>query len=283
MQIDMIRILFLSADPSDAARLRLNQEERDIREKLQRAKERDNFSLDTRQSVRSSDITQAILDVRPNIVHFSGHGMSTGELCVENIVGKIQPVTPSALASLFELFSESKKVNNVIVSCVILNACYSKAQAAAISKHIPFVIGMNKDIGDPAAIAFAVGFYTALGAGCSFENAFEVARVAIQMENIEEHLTPVLYKQGSWDDSIQPNLETSTIDDRLMIEKASAPSVSIPNDVRGQSNLETSTIDDRLMIEEDPARSVSTSNDTSNQTRTSTVIEGSKKKLDLEG
>lgn len=229
--MDMTRILFLSADPSDAARIRLNQEERDIREKLRLAQERDNIILETRTSVRSGDITQAILDVRPDIVHFSGHGKSTGELCVENILGKIQPLTPSALASLFELFSESKKVNNVIVRCVILNACYSKAQAAAISKHIPFVIGMNKDIGDRAAIAFAVGFYTALGAGCSFEDAFEVARVAIQMENIEEHLTPVLYKQGSWNNSIQPIPGIIPSNDRLMTGGSEIPISTKPDEI----------------------------------------------------
>jgi hypothetical protein len=32
-------------------------------------------------------------------------------------------------------------------------------QAEAIVKHIPYVIGMSKAIGDKAAIEFAVGFY----------------------------------------------------------------------------------------------------------------------------
>lgn len=104
--MNQVKILFLAADPSDAARLRLGQELRDIREKLQLAKKRESFVLESRESVRPGDITQAIHDVAPQIVHFSGHGTSTGELCVENDLGKAQPVAPDALAALFELVAE---------------------------------------------------------------------------------------------------------------------------------------------------------------------------------
>lgn len=186
--MDKVKILFLTSDPSDSARLRLGQELRDIRENLQLSKQRDKFLLESRESVRPKDITQAIFDVEPQIVHFSGHGMSTGELCFEDILGKTQPVQPNALANLFELVAKQ-------VSCVILNACYSETQAKAIVKHIPFVVGMNQAIGDRAAITFASGFYKALGAGRSFEEAYKFARVEIQLEGISEDLTPVLHKQ----------------------------------------------------------------------------------------
>jgi hypothetical protein len=79
------------------------------------------------------------------------------------------------------------------VNCVVLNACYSEAQAKAIAEYIPFVIGMKQAIGDQAAIAFAVGFYRALGAGRSLEEAYEFGCVEIQLHNIPEHLTPVIY------------------------------------------------------------------------------------------
>jgi len=183
--MNKIKILFLAADPSDSARLRLGQELRDIRERLQLSKLRDRFLLESRESVRPRDITQAIFDVEPQIVHFSGHGLSTGELCFEDILGKTQSVQPEALANLFELVAEQ-------VSCVILNACYSESQAKAIAEHVPFVVGMNKAIGDRAAITFATGFYKALGAGRSFEEAYKFARVEIQLEGIPEDLTPIL-------------------------------------------------------------------------------------------
>jgi len=189
LEPDMISILFLSADPTDASRLRLGQELREIQEKLQLARLRERFTLEQRMSVRPADISQALLDVQPQIVHFSGHGMADGALCFENLVGEIHPVEPAALAALFEQFADQ-------VNCVLLNACYSETQAHAIAKHIDCVIGMNQAIGDEAAIAFAVGFYQALGAGRTAEEAYKLGCVQIRLQGIPEHLTPVLIKQG---------------------------------------------------------------------------------------
>lgn len=217
--MDKIKVLFLAADPSDAVRLRLGQELRDIREKLQLSKQRDVFLLDSRESVRPGDITQAIHDVAPQIVHFSGHGTSAGELCFEDLLGKSQPVPPDALANLFELVAEQ-------VSCVVLNACYSEAQAKAIAKHIPFVIGMNQSIGDKAAITFAVGFYKALGAGRVFEDAYKFALVEMQLEGSSENLTPVLYGSKTKDvfAPVERTQTTSKLQTSLPSSKSSASS-----------------------------------------------------------
>jgi hypothetical protein len=184
-----ISILFLSADPTDASRLRLGQELREIQEKLQLAKGREQFELHQRMSVRPADISQALLDTQSQIIHFSGHGANIGALCFENQVGEMHLIQPDALAALFEQF-----INQV--SCVVLNACYSEIQANAIAKHIDYVIGMNKAIGDEAAIAFTIGFYQALGAGRTLEDAYKLGCVQIQLQNIPEHLTPVLLKKG---------------------------------------------------------------------------------------
>jgi hypothetical protein len=186
----VISILFLASDPSDASRLRLGEEAREIGEKLRLGKSRDIFDFQQRWSARPDDVSQALLDIRPKIVHFSGHGTSSGELCLEDKSGKIQPVSPEALAALFELVSNE-------VECVVLNACYSERQGAAIAQHINLVIGMNKAIGDKAAIAFAIGFYQALGAGRSIEEAYRFGCVQIRLQGIPEHLTPILRKSGS--------------------------------------------------------------------------------------
>ncbi len=182
-------ILFLAAEPTDEARLRLGQELREIQEKLQLARQRDRFSLQQRMSVRPVDISQALLDVQPWIVHFSGHGMSSGELCFENQLGQMFPIKPDALAALFEQFAQQ-------VECVILNACYSETQAQAIGAYIPSVIGMSRAIGDEAALAFSIGFYQALGAGRTIDEAYKLGCVQIRLYGIDEHLTPVLLKKG---------------------------------------------------------------------------------------
>ena len=182
-------ILLLSSDPTDASRLRIGEEFRGIQDKLQLATLRERFKLNQRMSIRPVDISQALLDLQPQIVHFSGHGSASGALCFETQLGQIHPVSPDALAALFKQFATQ-------VKCIILNACYSKDQAIAIAEHIDYVIGMSQAIGDKAAISFAVGFYQALGAGRTIQDAYELGCVQIRLQGIPEHLTPVLIEKG---------------------------------------------------------------------------------------
>jgi hypothetical protein len=206
-------ILFLAANPVSTKPLRLDEEVREIESGLQRSKHRDRFELKQQWAVRPRDLQRAMLDYRPQIVHFSGHGVgqTTSHLTAESIreisidngepanfesttqaglvledpTGQPKLVSTESLSALFELFADS-------VNCVLLNACYSEQQARAIAQHIPYVIGMNQAIGDRAAIEFAVGFYDALGAGESVERAYKLGCVAIQLSDIPEHLTPKL-------------------------------------------------------------------------------------------
>ncbi|WP_448338087.1 TIR domain-containing protein [Chloroflexus aurantiacus] len=184
----VISILFMSSDPTDADRLRLGAEIREIQERLQLSKLRDRFILHQRMAVRPIDIIQALLDLEPQIVHFSGHGNARGALYLEDRQGNALPVEPEALAALFKQFSDQ-------VRCVILNACYSETQAKAISQHIEYVIGMDHTISDEAAIAFSVGFYQGLGSGRTIEESYQLGCVHIHLHGLPEHLTPVLLKR----------------------------------------------------------------------------------------
>ena len=185
--METVSILFIAADPTNTSRLRLGEEFREIDEQLRLAKKREYYKLESPQlSIRIKDITLALLNIQPKIVHFSGHGTSEGALCFENEIGQTHLVQPDALASLFEQFANQ-------VNCVLLNACYSETQAKAIAEHINYVIGMNKAIGDKAAIVFAIGFYQALGAGRTIEDAYKLGCVQIRLHGIPEHLTPVLF------------------------------------------------------------------------------------------
>ena len=59
-----VGILFLSSDPSNASRLRLDQELRDIKEKLRLASQRDEFVLELRTSASPGDISTAIVNFK---------------------------------------------------------------------------------------------------------------------------------------------------------------------------------------------------------------------------
>jgi AAA-like domain/CHAT domain len=155
-------------------------------------------------------------DLQPHIVHFSGHGVDdsdldqqvlasrkltfagnvksdTGQdidgLVFENEAGQSQTVSGQALAKLFKLFDSQ-------VTCVLLNACYSENEAREIVQYVPYVIGMNQAIGDEAARQFAQGFYRAIWADRSIEDAFASGVNAIELHGIPEGLTPVLLKKS---------------------------------------------------------------------------------------
>ena len=203
------KILFLASNPTSTGRLRLDKEYREITASLERANYRAQFDLESKWAVRPRDLSRAVLDYSPQIIHFSGHGLGDGGqggrdyhkagtndeqsgddggIVLEDDNGKPKVVSGQALANLLSLFADS-------IQCVVLNSCYSQDQAEALVQHIPYVIGMNQAVPDVTAISFAVGFYDALGAGASIEFAFNFALASIDMEGIGGEHIPVLLKK----------------------------------------------------------------------------------------
>ncbi len=178
-----VRILFLGANSLDEP-LDLERDVRNIRTSLRLASERDNLEFHQEWAVTVDTLTQAMLENSPTIVHFSGHGLESGIILREGQT-ESKVVSADALANLFRLFSDT-------VRCVVLSSCYSEHQARAIRLHIPYVIGMNEKIPDDAAIAFATGFYQAIGAGREIPFAFELGVAKIGLEGVSGMSIPVL-------------------------------------------------------------------------------------------
>lgn len=190
------KILFLVTNPKETHPLRLDQEVLEIHEGLRRLKQRNQFELKLQWAVRIQDLRRVLLDESPQIVHFCGRGYkkdasgrekSGSGIILEDEKGNTM-LSGYVLAEVIGFFADS-------IECVVLNACYSENQAREIGKHIPYVVGMSKAIDDNAAIEFAIGFYSGIGAGRTVESAFQIGCNAIRLKNILEHLTPVLLKQ----------------------------------------------------------------------------------------
>ncbi|MEG4110706.1 MULTISPECIES: AAA-like domain-containing protein [unclassified Microcoleus] len=251
-------ILFLAANPKNSTPLRLGEEAKEIAEGLQRSKKRDKFQLDQQWAVTPREMQRAVLDYKPEIVHFSGHGAGESGLALEDDMGQIKLVNAKALAALFEAFKE-------YVECVILNACYSEVQAEAIARHIPYVIGMNQAVGDKAAREFAVGFYDTLAAGESIEFAYKLGCVSISMAGIAEELTPVLKKKSDFSEELDRSQDASVSD---IVEKPSpvgenarsiaAPPLSLLNldNPEGSVSLDSPLYIDRPPIESDSYQTI---------------------------
>lgn len=168
-----MKILILASNPRKD--LRLDHEIRDLKEVIERSQNREQFEVVDELAVRVKDLQELLFRHQPQIVHFCGHGSGKQGLVFETDTGGEQWVTTEALSDLFRLFSRS-------VGCVLLNACYSEAQAKAIVEHIDYVIGMNQEIQDNAAVAFATGFYLALSYNSSIEEAYEHGCTAIHLQ-----------------------------------------------------------------------------------------------------
>jgi len=182
---DRIRILFLAANPKNSTHLRLDEEIREIQSRIQSAEFRNHFELLSRWAVRPDDLLQALNEVRPHIVHFSGHGSKSSQLILEDKNGNVQPVGEAALVALFRNLKDN-------IRLVLFNACHSESQANAISSEIECMVGMTDAIGDNAAITFASWFYGALAFGRSVGQAFDQGRTALMLNGIPEETTPIL-------------------------------------------------------------------------------------------
>lgn len=180
-----IRILFLAASPKDTDRLRLDEEIRTIDERLRAAEFRERFELIQAWAVRSADLQDRLLRHKPDIVHFSGHGSEDGQIVLEDDSGMAQPVPTEALSNTFEILKDN-------IRCVVLNSCFSQAQASAIRQHIDCVVGMSGAVADRSAIAFAAGFYRGLGYGRSLETAWKLGANEIDLALLKRPDAPVL-------------------------------------------------------------------------------------------
>ena len=171
-----MKILFLAANPQGTVPLQLDKEMQKIKDSLSsRGLLSNQFQIVQRWETSPADVRQAILQEKPEIVHFSGHGEGQAGLVLVDDRGRPKLVGADALADLFKFVADK-------VECVLLNACYAEFQANAIVKHINYVIGMQQEVWDVAAIAFAVGFYDGIGNGYSIEESFEIGRNAIRLE-----------------------------------------------------------------------------------------------------
>ena len=165
-------ILALLANPYGTGHLRLDEEVRAIDRVILSARNRDQLELRQCTALRASDLQEAVLRYTPAIVHFSGHGSASNGIVLSDDNGNPMPVSPAALSTFFAEVSPP-------VRCVILNACFSSEQGAAIADYVPCVIGMSRAISDKAAILFSAGFYRAIAYGQPVGNAFRLACSAI--------------------------------------------------------------------------------------------------------
>ena len=95
------KVLILAANPLETARLRLEKEVEEIRVTLERSPNRDNFAIESRGAVRPQDLQTHLFNLKPQILHFSGHGGGDWGLAFEDENGMAKAVSTETLANTF--------------------------------------------------------------------------------------------------------------------------------------------------------------------------------------
>lgn len=231
----MIKVLFLSANPTNTSHLALGSEYRDILGEVRKA-HGNALNIIVESAVRIKDLQGALLRHQPTIVHFSGHGQgrapnsdgreflpleqpaSSAGILAEDDGGNAVPIPVDALADLFRIVRG--------IEGVVLCACHSTTQAEAIRQHVNFVIGMDQGIADASAIAFSVAFYRTLAFGKTVETAFELGVNAIKLENLPGADVPKLLARYGVD------LSTSFLAGQIMTARHPTPVEAIGDEDR---------------------------------------------------
>lgn len=169
---EKIRILFLSANPWTTSRILVDEEAREIFERLQEGPYRDKFELHKHAAIRPIDLQRFLMTYRPQIVHFSGHGSKKQKIILGGTHGRGKEVELQGLVDVFGLYQHH-------VRLVLLNACFTRTQARSLADVIDYSVGTGKGIGDKGGVAFAGAFYRALGFGKSVREAFESAKAEL--------------------------------------------------------------------------------------------------------
>ena len=154
-----------------------------------------------------SELHDLLLAGSWHVIHFVGHGdfdpvRNEGVLYMTREDGSAAPVSASNFATLLHQAHPMPRL-------VVLNSCrgaatstgdlFSGTAAALTRSGVAAVTAMQYSISDPAAIAFARGFYAALAQGRGVDAAVSAGRVRIlgTSDQTLEWITPVLYLRGN--------------------------------------------------------------------------------------
>lgn len=158
---DHLRILFLASNPQAMSPLNLAEELRMLENELRGARFRRRIVLTMGHAVQPDDLVRLLRSDRPMVVHFSGHGSREGIVLLTDR-GYIT-VPAEILVRLF---------HGRGIRLVVLNSCFSDAQALVLKDVVTAVVGTTADVEDEAARRFTAAFYRTIGNGHRIEDAF---------------------------------------------------------------------------------------------------------------
>jgi tetratricopeptide (TPR) repeat protein len=201
-----LRILAMTASPSDQDPLDIEREQERIRRALEPLEQQGQVALTWLAGQTARDLQRALQRGPWHVFHFIGHGdydarQGEGVLGLCNEQGKTAYLYATQLARLL--------ADHAALRLTILNSCngargdqqdvFSSTAATLARFGLPAVLAMQEEISDDAATEWTHAFYEALATGLPVDAAVAEARLAITLSvnNSLEWGTPVLFLRAS--------------------------------------------------------------------------------------
>ena len=172
---EKLRILYLTASPAtpNVEGLRVDAEVNNVLKALRGAKHRELVEFQHRPAATIDDLVNGLNDLRPHVVHFSGH--ADGGLLLDTA----DPVEPGDQLVSYVDVARVLKATDQQPTVIVLNACRTQEGVEHMLGAAPVVVATVNAVRDASAAIFATHFYAAIAAAQSIGEAVDQARAMI--------------------------------------------------------------------------------------------------------
>jgi nucleoid-associated protein YgaU len=213
-----LRLLIAIASPEGRAELSVGEEIAHLDDALASVVESGLVETARIEHTTLERLDEALLEKKPHVLHFIGHGDFAGDdgvviLEADANPGASDPITGRQLAALLRNHLATLRLvflNSCMGAAVAGHAPFGGVAQSLIRRGIPAVIAMQFPISDRAAVALARHFYRYLAAGLPVDTALTSARA-------------FLYARGYAVEWGAPALHMRTPDGRLFDLAGGAP------------------------------------------------------------
>lgn len=182
---EVLRVLYMTANPN--MDLRTEVEVRGVQQAVKRALHRELIDVQYRPAATPEDLLDGLNDVRPHVVHFSGHAGDAAVLFDNASVDK-----PEGHEVPFELLARALGATADPPTLLVLNGCDTLDGAEVLLGATPVIIAMATEISDLAASAFAARFYAAVASAQPIGPALRQGAVVLDLMGLDEGWKPNL-------------------------------------------------------------------------------------------
>jgi hypothetical protein len=182
---EILRVLYLTANPD--MDLRTEVEVRDVQQAVRRATHRELIDIMYRPAATPEDLLDGLNEIRPHVVHFSGHAGGAAVLFDNASVD-----TPAGRKVTFDLLARALSATADPPALLVLNGCDTLEGAEELLESTSVVIAMATEITDLAASVFAARFYSAVASAQPVGAAVRQGSVVLDLAGLGEGWAPNL-------------------------------------------------------------------------------------------